>query len=289
MTQAAVLFSGFTFPGEVNSGESYQSARQFLPDHIGIWYDYACLPQQPRTPPEEAEFRQALLMLPDLYSSQAVSLVALREAGDDYFRRGWCVAEALTATSGAGRSVALRIDLMGKPLNLDEAGRERNPVVARRLQAALEAWGDTAVDSAAASDCLTMLALAAGHSQSEWFSRSDDISPVHLGEVVNVAAKWLGFVLARVGLHQGKPVDFAAMLRDLAKSADLWCALEDDLVYVVLLMLLWEAAPDTTIRKFYADCIECHVSGRPLVVHARQPCSSYEDLSLEGDRTVNRR
>lgn len=283
-TQAAVLLSRVKFPRHVLRRRQHESARHFLPDHIGIWYDYMCLPQQPRSPAEEEEFRAGLLALPELLNSKAVSLVALREAGDDYGARAWCLAEALlTANKAGSQGVAVRMDLIGTALEPGPDEGQANSDLPRRLHAALEGWADATVETARAVDCMTMLALTAGHFPSEWFSASDGIAPVYLGDVVNMAALWLGLVLGHLGREQ-QPVDLAAVLHELAQDAGVRCAVDNDLTYVTLLMLHGEAAPDSAIRDFYADCIARHLSGQPLVVRStRTPEQflSYENLHLE--------
>lgn len=140
------------------------------------------------------------------------------------------------------------------------------------------------VDATAAANCLTTLALVAGHSPSEWFSPRAGIAPVYLGDVVNMAAAWLGSVLASLGRSPGQPVDLAVVLAELAQGAGLRCAVENDLVYVTLLMLHGESAPETAMRRFYQDCMQRHLSGQSLVVRSvREPGQSlsYQDLRLE--------
>lgn len=56
MAQAAVLLSRLDLPGGISERYRGWSARDLLPGHIGIWYDYACLPQEPRSPAGKAEF-----------------------------------------------------------------------------------------------------------------------------------------------------------------------------------------------------------------------------------------
>jgi hypothetical protein len=101
--------------------------------------------------------------------------------------------------------------------------------------------------------------------------------------VVSIAGVWLGSVLARLGRQQGSPVDLATVLQEVAGRADVRCAVENDLVFVTLLMLHGESASQTAIRAFYQECMERHLSGRPLVVRPMiEPgrMLSYEDLCL---------
>jgi hypothetical protein len=284
--QAAVLLSRLNPADGAGRRSLRGSARRVLPEHIGIWYDYACLPQAPRTPGEEAAFRADLLALPELLGAAAVILVALREANHDYGTRAWCLAEALlTANKTGSQGVAVRMDLFGTSLAAEPADDTSSLDISRRLHRALDGWADVRVGPAQAADCMTMLAVAAGHSPSDWFAFSDGILPVYLGDVVKTAATWLGLVLARLG-GDHQPVDLAAILRELAERARVRCAVDNDLVYVTLLMLHGETAPDTAMRSFYQECLRRHLSGKPVVVRAtRSPGQflSYEDLRLEFD------
>jgi len=284
VAQAAVLLSRLRPPEGASAPGPDTPARAFLPDRIGIWYDYACMPQRPWARGEEEEFRAGLIALPQLFGSEHVLLLALREAGDDYGNRGWCLAESLSAAAGGQRGVAVRMDLLGTPLTLGAEGQDRNHDLSRRLRAALGGWADSAVDAAAAADCLTMLAVTAGYSQSEWFSASDGIAPVYLGDVITTAGAWLGKMLARLAVRRGRSADLAVLLRELAHESGVRCAVEDDLVYVALLMLHMESADGSAIRKFYADCIERFVSGRPIVTRLAENSADgigYEDVRLE--------
>ncbi|CAB9511205.1 expressed unknown protein [Seminavis robusta] len=65
-------------------------------DHIFVWYDCACLPQNhpaPRLAHESVEMKEVLKNL-DLLARQCDMLI-LRSATDDYFSRAWCSFEHL--------------------------------------------------------------------------------------------------------------------------------------------------------------------------------------------------
>lgn len=83
--QAAVLASRFVCPHAV------------LPDHdhvlrlVGVWYDYVCMPQKPRTKTEQYRFKASLRNPPNLFS--AAPVISLREnANGGCMSRGWCLA-----------------------------------------------------------------------------------------------------------------------------------------------------------------------------------------------------
>lgn len=84
--------------------ETFDRARQdsqafqaWLAARLGVWLDYTCMLQKPLAPAEEQEFRQALMALGSLVASSTV--LALRQAGDDYAARGWCVSEFFLASA----------------------------------------------------------------------------------------------------------------------------------------------------------------------------------------------
>jgi hypothetical protein len=283
--QAAVLLSRLATSGGTAQWPAGRSAREILPQHIKIWYDFACLPQRPRSTAEEHAFEAGLRSLPELFASEAVSLIALREDGDDYQHRGWCLAEALlTANKIGAQGIALRTDRIGSALAVSAPGETPNGMLAERLRAALDGWRSFTTDADAAMSSLQMVTLIAGHSPSEWCTAEYEIAPVYLGAVVATAGTWLGLVLAGVGRQRGQPVDLAALLNDIADRAGVRCALDNDLVYVTLLMLHGISAEGSPLRAFYAECLDRHLSGKPLLVRATTRSGQqlgYESLRLQ--------
>jgi hypothetical protein len=88
---------------------------RWLLGQIGLWVDYCCVPQPPRSAAEEVEFDQTLLRLNGLLLSSTV--VALRRAGDDYDERAWCVSEIwLSAKRSFARSLFVDMDRVQRNL-----------------------------------------------------------------------------------------------------------------------------------------------------------------------------
>jgi hypothetical protein len=81
--------------------------------------------------------------------------------------------------------------------------------------------------------------------------------------VVSIAGVWLGTALARLGRQQRRPIDLATVLQEVAERAGVRCAVDNDLVFVTLLMLHGESAPQTAIRAFYQQGMERLSSVRP--------------------------
>jgi hypothetical protein len=70
-----------------------------LLSRVLVWYDYACLPQPPYTPEDEALFRQGLQ---NLVPIQLLGhTVVLLDEAEDYLSRGWCTLEILVADTTA--------------------------------------------------------------------------------------------------------------------------------------------------------------------------------------------
>src|SRR5262249_53278315 len=62
---------------------------------VRLWYDYSCLPQEPRTDAEQAEFEEGMGRVGgfQLFSRTAILL----DDVDDYLGRAWCTLEVLNA------------------------------------------------------------------------------------------------------------------------------------------------------------------------------------------------
>lgn len=86
-----------------------ESFDRWMLGQIGLWVDYCCVPQPPRTDAEQAIFERTLMRLDGLLSSSTV--VALRRKGDDYAERAWCVSEIwLSAKQSFARSLFIDMD-----------------------------------------------------------------------------------------------------------------------------------------------------------------------------------
>lgn len=94
--------------------------RQFMGDQehrkqTGVWYDYLCMPQHPRTEVEHHQFQALLKQHSGLTLITIPILVVDRDV--DYASRAWCVAEILgTHISGfSGKSVSLAMYALKYP------------------------------------------------------------------------------------------------------------------------------------------------------------------------------
>ncbi len=87
--------------------------RDWLSGKIGLWLDYTCMPQKPLSPEDEPEFRRTLGALDSLTMSS--TLVALRDADDDYPLRCWCASEFFLASAHSfSRAIFIDVGRMEK-------------------------------------------------------------------------------------------------------------------------------------------------------------------------------
>ncbi|WP_157187604.1 hypothetical protein [Nocardia vinacea] len=83
---------GFTVVRDLVAGRPLLAV---LLARMHLWYDFSCLPQEPRTLAERAEFEQGI-RLTGLLQLLGRTAILLDDA-DDYLTRAWCTLEALTA------------------------------------------------------------------------------------------------------------------------------------------------------------------------------------------------
>ncbi len=72
-------------------------AMRALTDRVMIWYDFSCLPQEPRTEPEQAEFEEGLRRLH--HFQWLGRTVVLLDRAESYLTRAWCVFEGVVSDS----------------------------------------------------------------------------------------------------------------------------------------------------------------------------------------------
>eukprot|EP00523_Entomoneis_sp_CCMP467_P015990 CAMPEP_0168786490 /NCGR_PEP_ID=MMETSP0725-20121227/11298_1 /TAXON_ID=265536 /ORGANISM="Amphiprora sp., Strain CCMP467" /LENGTH=1419 /DNA_ID=CAMNT_0008836639 /DNA_START=1268 /DNA_END=5527 /DNA_ORIENTATION=+ len=68
----------------------------------GVWVDWSCLPQKPRSEAEDSLFRQSLQSLVDLLCAPDSILVSVIPEQENYFKRSWCAFEWFVGSTGLG-------------------------------------------------------------------------------------------------------------------------------------------------------------------------------------------
>jgi hypothetical protein len=76
-------------------GQQLEQIKAEFPDDALIWYDYSCLPQEPRTESEESAFLETIEGIPSLIRQSWFVVVGTNI--ESYATRSWCQFEAVCA------------------------------------------------------------------------------------------------------------------------------------------------------------------------------------------------
>ncbi len=266
--QALLLVSRLS-PTVLTLGPSIDGKRalEWLPDHIGVWYDFACLPQSPRSDAQEREFQSALLAWPDLLLSEEVSLIAIRDEGDDYESRGWCFAEArLSSDSMVCRPLALRLDRLGTvsgPINSAATSKTRDEA-ATRFETALAAWEGAGAVALDAQTCWKIVVAQASVAPDALPLAEEDSPVLSLNRIVRPSVTWVALLMAGLLSNVGRVISVSAAILSLLKEKGLRCSDDRDLVYVGLLALLWSCNEQSRPAEFFRQCLVRHINNAGL-------------------------
>jgi hypothetical protein len=206
-------------------------------DVIGFWYDYACLPQDPKTPAEAQEFAQALQGIGELVLSERVSTLVLRKEGDGYLSRGWCFAESMIAQSKRDpyMPMVLRTDRWGQPISLFNSG----PLAVFQAETArqMAQWEDPA-NTLTAWDSFRGVVEATALPLILKSERSNSEFALALEDTINLGARLLAHGHPWLAVLQpGATLDLAVPLATLLESQGLGCRDQRDAILVALLLL----------------------------------------------------
>ncbi len=241
-----------------------------LLENVGVWYDYACIPQTQKTSSAAAaiSLKQNLSQLPDLV--RTCPLLILRRKDDRYNERGWCAAEVAAARRDRN-IIVVRMDLLGtrispRDLLLDgtEApeGNAFNPEVAF-IRSALDDWESTRVERPHLRGLFIGLP---GLKQAEesrsvplfTTGRNPDAFPQQkdlLILFINTIARLSKEDERDGGLHPA--FDLADAVRDAMDRVGLICTDRQDLVFVGLSILMSRHHPKLvpTVEGFYRTAV----------------------------------
>jgi hypothetical protein len=257
-------------------------AYEWLPEHIGIWYDFACLPQKPRSLEQEKEFKNALKKLPNLLQSEEISLIALREADDDYELRGWCFAEARLASKKMFFApLVLRLDRLETMFDYCVLGRtaaDTNDNPTLQFETALAVWEDTSSVAVALDKCWETVVLQACSCPDMLPMPEEDSPMLGLSKFSNPAGTWVSLLVADMARQGDQSFDFSDVILRLLQEKGLHCSEDNDLVYVGLLSLLWSCGEHSRLREFFRQCLDRYVKNKSLLM---QVTMSHESCLLE--------
>ncbi|MFN6567168.1 hypothetical protein [Dendronalium sp. ChiSLP03b] len=198
-------------------------------DIIGFWYDYSCLPQDPKTPSEAREFAQTLQGIGDMILSSRVSTLILRKEGDGYLSRGWCFAESMIAQSknDTNMPLVLRTDQCSEPFSVFDETAKASMMHWEDPSGAMSAW--EALSVAIQPTALPML-LKSERLTSEFALAQADTTTIGFRLLAHIHP-WLTV------LQEGEHLDLSVHLATLLQSQELGCRDDKDYILVSLLLL----------------------------------------------------
>jgi hypothetical protein len=245
---------------------------------IGVWIDYCCIPQAPRTAAEQAYFDDNLLNLDILLASSTV--IALRREGDDYSERAWCVSEIwLGAQQSFTRSLFVDMDrlksdqsvkLPSSPFATDQQaldilndGFESDLAV---FQEAVARWRST--PGSLAETPPDAWAAYRSLQGSGFFGQVDDPNPARRGVE---AVRSLSIAMIGQWWMSEKKVtlDLTAMIEEIMTQHDLHTTDPTDQIYLGL--LLSGNGWIRELRPFFRACLEVYIQNHNMLEVALIP------------------
>jgi hypothetical protein len=128
--------------GHQGSPQNDNTASEGVLEEIGVWYDFACLPQKIEG---SQRLMNSLMQIHELIGES--TMLVLRYPGDSYDTRAWCASEIAVESDiqrDPCRKIVLRLDKLGKPIRMEELtesnGSEYNTGARRIIAKPLEEW-----------------------------------------------------------------------------------------------------------------------------------------------------
>lgn len=240
-------------------------------DKVGIWFDFSCLPQAPRSGTEQREFEEAMLHIGALLSDTRVMVLALRTAGDDYLMRGWCLAEAALARASerVDSPLVLRMDALG----------QRFSVLGEMADRALARWEDPGFTEAAMTVLATAITPTLVHQIAVRESETPEFS-LAFSDAQQVVQKFMASATATLlcELAGGGVVDLSRMLPRLMDAHGLICTQAGDRIMVALLVLASTLSREATGHlAIWREALHRFMQGRSLIVTGTSPSRFREE------------
>ena len=280
-----------TFLNEVtNNGDPATLGDRIL-SRIGIWYDYACMPQRPpnpgaqRTEEEEVEFVEGLRSLHSLIAES--TLLSLRYEGDDYQRRGWCAAEVSVGIPDF-RHLVLRLDLLGQNIALQDLrhaqgwhiGDSVDDEELDEIIKEIAKWEDPAETNVRGilrvinHRIYRELQILEEHRDIPLLTtpRPPYMFPGHEKLLTTMQEKQGFASFAETLIEDGRLfVDVAEWVNEAMDAAELYCSDDLDRLYVGLLILYVRHTGLRQMAEFYAECLQRLLDGKTLrLLHYRE-------------------
>jgi hypothetical protein len=275
---AHLVFRILCYDKELTSDRVDRFAGEGILDAIGFWYDYSCLPQDPKTAAESIEFARSLQGIGDMILSPYVSTLVLRKDGDGYLSRGWCFAESLIASykQDVNLPMVLLTDRMHRSISIFNA----EPFLGYQQGAklAIEIWQDL-VSGLNTWDCFTKiieftalpLLLKQGQTESDFALTTTDT--VDIAVPLLAIQGWLAMVGDRL-----PELNLSIPLSSLLPDRGLACRDRQDYILVALLILKSLVNKDATDDlAIWHGAIVRFTTGRSLIVCRQNGVLTWQD------------
>jgi len=241
--------------GRPNVESIWNNGRGIL-DVIGFWYDFACLPQDPKTPTEEKEFAQSLQNIGELLLLPQVSTLILRKEEDGYLSRGWCFAESILAQSknDTAMPMVLWTDQWNQPFSVFE----ETAMAAMQLWETMDSQNSSWLALSAAIQLTALPLVLRGEPSTSEFSLA-------MADTTMICMRLLAHIQPRLlVLQEGETVNLAEPLATLLKSQGLRCRDQRDAILVALLLLKsitsedWRQAMMRFVEELPLEVMRCN-------------------------------
>jgi hypothetical protein len=255
-------------------------------EHIGIWYDYSCMPQDSR---ERINLIDDLKHIHQLIG--ASTFVALRQPGDEYDRRAWCAAEIAVDADVERtmcRKIVLRLDLMGQPFTEQTLLEGPGHLAGMRKISVqrISTNSQTGVPVSAIAEYMDLcwaesengrdIPMFVARLKPELFPGQRQF----LVSMINILTR-LSDLDARGGASvgdDGLQFDVADAVSQVAQAVGLRTSHAADLAYTSLLILYSRHRGAPTFASFYADCLARLLEGKTTVLrHYREDRTPYQE------------
>lgn len=249
-------------------------------DAIGFWYDYSCLPQDPKTPSEDREFAQTLQGIGDMILSPRVSTLVLRKEGDGYVSRGWCFVESMIAQSkdDTNKPLVLWTDRWDEPVSLLDS--EPFSVFKQDAEKLMAQWEDSSSTmSAWESFCCGVQATALPLLLKS--EASESLFALAQADTLTIGFRLLAHIHSCLALlPKGGHLDLCVPLATLLQSEGLGCRDDRDYILVSLLLLKSltseDAAGDVAL---WGEALVRFTEGLSLHLTRRDRILEWQDLA----------
>jgi hypothetical protein len=238
-------------------------------ERMGIWVDYCCMPQSPRTAADQAMFEKTLMQLDRLLLSSIV--VALRREHDDYATRSWCVSEIWFGARGSfARSLFIDMDRAEKDLPLATTSSPNAPdIIKKGYESDLDAFRKVVDDWKTATVPLCEVPPAPWSAYrslqgSALFAPDYDPNPARRG-IEAIRAISIEIIERWWMSNEPSVFDLAGFLNEMMVRQGLVVTDQADQAYLALLLL--SKGWIDVLQPFFGVCLEAYLQHRgPLHV-----------------------